>query len=548
MTPEAVEQLAAGLLEGKRAAARPWEVGEAVTWIADAITRRDPAVKVEQVRAAAGALKGAKQFEHTRGLARAWRDVNGFDPTIEKLYAQSLIELSAFDEAEALLRTALQTLDGMPTTELARKERLEFRGLLGRVAKQRFVENQDPDQLRLATDLYYAVWDGTPGKPYWHGINAIALLAREVREDLTPRDGVDVQAMAAGVLAQVSKKLETAPDDHWGFATMSEACLALGRCDEAELWLYRFLLHAATDPFAVNSYARQLREIWQGRIVGPERTCADRLAGIMSRHQMREQGMWLAQPSDLQSAASATPEERDALEKNFSRAFGFSVDAVRTMLGACASIACITNGAGERLGTGWMVKGSALRAAWGDAPVMVTNAHVISNEVKAAIRVDQARATFEVESTASVTPKFYPVSELLFTSPPPGEVDKELDVTVVRLDGLPADCCTLPATDLLPTINARTRAYVIGHPKGSGLQISLHDSVLLDVDDDERLVHYRTPTEPGSSGSPVFNSAWEVIAVHHSGSSQTKRLHGSGTYEANEGISVKAVQKRLAAI
>ena len=99
------------------------------------------------------------------------------------------------------------------------------------------------------------------------------------------------------------------------------------------------------------------------------------------------------------------------------------------------------------------------------------------------------------------------------------------------------------ARPALRRINARTRAYVIGHPKGSGLQISLHDSVLLDIDDEERRVHYRTPTEPGSSGSPVFNSEWQVIAVHHSGSSQTPRLHGSGTYEANEGISVKAVQK-----
>jgi V8-like Glu-specific endopeptidase len=73
----------------------------------------------------------------------------------------------------------------------------------------------------------------------------------------------------------------------------------------------------------------------------------------------------------------------------------------------------------------------------------------------------------------------------------------------------------------------------------------LHDSVLLDIDDDERLVHYRTPTDPGSSGSPVFNVDWEVIAVHHGGSSETPRLRGDGRYEANEGIALSAVRRKL---
>ena len=30
-------------------------------------------------------------------------------------------------------------------------------------------------------------------------------------------------------------------------------------------------------------------------------------------------------------------------------------------------------------------------------------------------------------------------------------------------------------------------------------------------------MHYETDTAPGSSGSPVFNDQWEVVALHHSG-------------------------------
>jgi hypothetical protein len=147
---------------------------------------------------------------------------------------------------------------------------------------------------------------------------------------------------------------------------------------------------------------------------------------------------------------------------------------------------------------------------------------------------------------------FYKVKEMLFTSAP-GDLGVRsgtagnLDVTVVRLEALPDRFAGLKAANELPLVAPRAKAYVVGHPRGSGLQISLHDSLLLDIDDDERLVHYRTPTDPGSSGSPVFNALWDVIALHHGGSASTPRLHGEGTYEANEGIALSAIRRTLSA-
>jgi V8-like Glu-specific endopeptidase len=120
-----------------------------------------------------------------------------------------------------------------------------------------------------------------------------------------------------------------------------------------------------------------------------------------------------------------------------------------------------------------------------------------------------------------------------------------LDVTVARLENLPKLYKSLGTAAQLPLIESKSKAYVIGHPRGSGLQISLHDSRLIDVDDDERLIHYRTPTDPGSSGSPVFNDQWDVIGIHHGGSSTTPRLHGTGSYEANEAIALAAVRRKL---
>ncbi|MFE7543288.1 trypsin-like serine peptidase [Streptomyces platensis] len=56
---------------------------------------------------------------------------------------------------------------------------------------------------------------------------------------------------------------------------------------------------------------------------------------------------------------------------------------------------------------------------------------------------------------------------------------------------------------------------VIGHPMGRLKEIVVRDNALQVRLDD--FLHYKTDTEPGNSGSPVFNDQWEVVALHHSG-------------------------------
>jgi V8-like Glu-specific endopeptidase len=86
---------------------------------------------------------------------------------------------------------------------------------------------------------------------------------------------------------------------------------------------------------------------------------------------------------------------------------------------------------------------------------------------------------------------------------------------------------------------------IIGHPGGGGLSLSLQDNLLLDYDDQK--MHYRTPTENGSSGSPVFNKQWKLVGLHHKGDSRMPKLNGKqGAYEANEGIRISAIIEALA--
>jgi V8-like Glu-specific endopeptidase len=89
------------------------------------------------------------------------------------------------------------------------------------------------------------------------------------------------------------------------------------------------------------------------------------------------------------------------------------------------------------------------------------------------------------------------------------------------------------------------RAYLIGYPDAASQpQFSLQDNVLLDYDD--RLLHYRSPTRKGSSGSPVFDQHWQLLGVHHAGGEVMPRLNNEGgTYAANEGIRIAAVKAQM---
>jgi len=549
MESKAIARLAEALLTGKLPEAQPWDIGAAVASIADTLCRPASAITVDEVRAAAGILNKCRQFEHTGKLCQAWIDCREFDPTIVRHRAQALINLSALDAAQPLLEDGLARIRVPGASAQAVCEIPEYEGLLARIQKQRFVATGNKDALASATDRYLAQYD-RDASMYWHGINAAALRAREENEGLRRAGVASATDLATAIYKQVTASYRKNANDAWLASTASEASLALGKCDQAELWLYRFLNHAKVQPFDVDSYDRQIREIWQGSATGGGNGCADRLAAIITRHVLRTRSSWTVSPADVREMSEALESDPKAFEKNFSGEGSFSVDMVKRMLSTCASIGCVMNTRGERLGTGFLVPGAWLKESFGEAPVFVTNAHVISDAVPNAIAHEDVRVTFEVESATAQTPILYKITDVLFTSPPASlgvcRADGgDLDVTIVRLEGLGERPAGLKGAAVLPLIDSKSKAYVVGHPRGSGLQIALHDSLLLDIDDDERLVHYRTPTDPGSSGSPVFNAQWEVIALHHGGSSTTPRLHGSGSYEANEGIALAAIKRKL---
>lgn len=82
---------------------------------------------------------------------------------------------------------------------------------------------------------------------------------------------------------------------------------------------------------------------------------------------------------------------------------------------------------------------------------------------------------------------------------------------------------------------------IIQHPGGGLKQISLYHNIVTNTND--RVVQYLTDTLKGSSGSPVFNSDWEVIALHHSGgiSKLGEPELPTGVKSRNEGIYINRI-------
>jgi len=82
---------------------------------------------------------------------------------------------------------------------------------------------------------------------------------------------------------------------------------------------------------------------------------------------------------------------------------------------------------------------------------------------------------------------------------------------------------------------------VVQHPGGRKKQVALRENRVVDVL--EEFLHYETDTEPGSSGSPVFNDQWEVVALHHA--SVPAEGHAEYGGFLNEGIRVSKLLKFL---
>lgn len=463
--------------------------------------------------------------------------------SIRRQYAQALLDLGHISAAQDVLRILEQDC----LEEGDDKELAEARGLMGRAHKQIYMNgaaDKRPasslqDHLREAVTDYAGVYAKTRDQT-WHGINTVALLERAKNDKIAlPSNLPDAGATAKKILKLIQSKKEYSL---WDCATAGEASLALKDYSQALKWIVKYTReNVDADAFEYAGTLRQFEEVW--KLDDRDKDQAQ-ILHLLRAALLRQEGGRLeiqnaARHLDTAKELETDTEFEQILGKDRFKTFKW----YRKGLDRAAGVAQICDRSGNGLGSGFLVRGTDLHASFPDRWLVVTNAHVLSddpaeqNAPKPALPKEEARVRFEAKDADEE----YEVDEILFSS-----ARTQLDCTIVSLTTEVEHAKPFPIAKRLPLVNQNQRVYVIGHPRGGQMSFSIDDNLLLDHEKPH--VHYRAPTEGGSSGSPVFNQQWDLLALHHAGGMSMRKLNGKdGTYPANEGIYVQSIIAALAA-
>lgn len=117
------------------------------------------------------------------------------------------------------------------------------------------------------------------------------------------------------------------------------------------------------------------------------------------------------------------------------------------------------------------------------------------------------------------------------------------DWAIIDLSAPRLDCALVHLSDT--PARAEDRVAIIQHPNGMAKQVAMHNNLVTFAN--EARMQYLTDTLPGSSGAPVFDVKWNVVALHHAGGDLalpgTKQL----VYR-NQGTVIARVRARMAAL
>jgi V8-like Glu-specific endopeptidase len=168
--------------------------------------------------------------------------------------------------------------------------------------------------------------------------------------------------------------------------------------------------------------------------------------------------------------------------------------------------------------------------------LLITNNHVIPSPDVA----QQAVVEFNYQKTAqgldAPVDRYELAPENGFATSPKEEQGGH-DWTAVRVRGEPNKAWG--ALNLAPASpKVKDEVIVIQHPGGGHKQIALTHNTVAYADD--RRLQYLTETLEGSSGSPVFNVDWQVVALHHAGGWLREQGSKRAVYR-NQGIHINVV-------
>ncbi|MBU1139649.1 MAG: serine protease [Proteobacteria bacterium] len=143
--------------------------------------------------------------------------------------------------------------------------------------------------------------------------------------------------------------------------------------------------------------------------------------------------------------------------------------------------------------------------------LFMTNHHVFENEDDARSAILQFNYRLSVDGDVAERDEWQCVPDSLFKTNP------ELDYTLVRVQQKE----NRSAADVWGFLNLRhgaeahvnQRVNIIQHPQGRFQQIAFRDNQVKAIGDN--FIQYLTDTDYGTSGSPVFDDWFHVVALHN---------------------------------
>ncbi len=231
-----------------------------------------------------------------------------------------------------------------------------------------------------------------------------------------------------------------------------------------------------------------------------------------------------------------TTTDKDTLEKiqgpsNTLMPMGWVYKAIEVSKSVCQVIR-----ADGTKGTGWLLEGG-----W-----MITNHHVIPNKKLA----ETTKLVFDHEEnlhgTKRISAEYRLDAETAIFS---NLLNLDYALIKVRDTSLnPLSYWGQLKVDILREPQIGDFVNIIQHPLGEHKQIALTRNDVIAID--KHKIFYRTDTQKGSSGAPVFDNNWSVIALHHAGKTEEEGgiVINGATGErqgANEGILIKVIMEDI---
>jgi Trypsin-like peptidase domain len=206
---------------------------------------------------------------------------------------------------------------------------------------------------------------------------------------------------------------------------------------------------------------------------------------------------------------------------------------------------------GNALGTGFLVGADAVLTNW-----HVVEAAKSADKVReVGCRFDYVRRTDDttdpgqlvaLAEAAAIDTSPYSSAEKTATPDTPAPTRDELDYALLRLsqrvgdqqiEGAARKWIALPTAVVpLPT---DAPILIVQHPDGSPMKLALDTQAVIGLNGNGTRLRYRTNTDPGSSGSPVFTVDWEIVALHHYG--DPKWLNPA----FNQGVPIELIRQRI---